>query len=671
MSTVAFISNFGMNLQKLSLVKQSRIDPNSPGAKAEIRKWVIVWFMGMSGIVISAFGDTVALEFGSQSLVAPLSSLTLVANALIAKQMHGEIMTNRDYFATALIMVGCVLSVAFASHKDTTYCPEIIWNQFNQIGVLIYFAIIAVVVLGLMLFSRWAERVETDLGTDSSLYRKWGRVHRFSYAAISGICGAQSVLLMKILVELFNNWSSQSSQNGKFVFIMWQTYPLIACLATFVALQIYWLNMGLAKFDALSNVPVFQCLWMLFGVIGGGVFFREFSTFDAFQSFMFPLGVSFCITGVGVLSSREIEGEDKDSDQLDGDSDSDTDTEDTSSNISSPLISGEHGTSSSSSSSSTDASHVGNIGSIGSSTPGYDATDYPNRMELPEYDAVFYNGSMGLGLYPEIVKITHPQYERVQGMVKVWRVRDLPRVPAENIDGSTDQPGPAEKQGVQEDMMLVGINGESILRQRNTWRETLLRLMHTSKPMVLTFRVVPTGVGILSEQKANGDQPPDTPNSIRGSREIDYSNGAKTPNAFIDMIHAGQISLSENRKRSTDSRGNLRYGPKSTNGRLRYKKLHDNSSKRHRRVRSTGKSRSASMRNHGSSVDVLDAHNKLRNRPMMSGTLTMFHQPESIALGGRYVCFLSLFFSFLFSLFSFLFSLFSFLYFLAPFFILT
>ena len=40
------------------------------------------------------------------------------------------------------------------------------------------------------------------------------------------------------------------------------------------------------------------------------------------------------------------------------------------------------------------------------------------------------------------------------------------------------------------------------------------------------------------------------------------------------MIHAGQISLSENRKRSTDSRGNLRYGPKSTNGRLRYKKLH-------------------------------------------------------------------------------------------------
>jgi len=73
-------------------------------------------------------------------------------------------MTTRDYFATALIMIGCVLSVAFASHKDTTYCPEIIWNQFNQLGVILYFITIAILVLSLMLFSRWAERVENDLG---------------------------------------------------------------------------------------------------------------------------------------------------------------------------------------------------------------------------------------------------------------------------------------------------------------------------------------------------------------------------------------------------------------------------------------------------------------------------------------------------------------------------
>ena len=44
----------GMNLQKLSLMKQAKIDPDSPGAKSEIKKWQIVWLVGMSGIVISA-----------------------------------------------------------------------------------------------------------------------------------------------------------------------------------------------------------------------------------------------------------------------------------------------------------------------------------------------------------------------------------------------------------------------------------------------------------------------------------------------------------------------------------------------------------------------------------------------------------------------------------------
>ena len=52
---------------------------------------------------------------------------------------------------------------------------------------------------------------------------------------------------------------------------MWQFYPLILALATCGGVQIYWLNLGLARFDALYNVPVFQCCWMLFGVITGGV----------------------------------------------------------------------------------------------------------------------------------------------------------------------------------------------------------------------------------------------------------------------------------------------------------------------------------------------------------------------------------------------------------------
>ena len=713
MGTVAFISNFGMNAQKLALMRSAKIDPDAPGAKAQYRKWKMFWLVGMACIVCSAGGDTVALNFGAQSVVAPLSSLTLVANAIIARAMHGELMTNRDYAATGLIIIGCVLSVAFAQHKDTLYCAEIIWNQFSTAGVIIYLLLICIVVFAGMLFSKWAERVRTELGADSALYLKWGKLHRFSYAAVSGICGAQSVLFMKILIELFTNTTEQASQTGTIFLGMWQTYPLIMALVACVALQIYWLNLGLARFDALYNVPVFQCFWMLFGVIAGGVFFHEFSTFSAFQASMFTLGVSFCLAGVAVLSSRETAEDSKSNKDDNGDGDGEDGSDDE--NLSQSLLGSDTGSSTSDYSTDSTDSSVGGA----SQSMSFDASDYPNRVELPEVDAIFYRGPMGLGLCPEIVKITHPQYERVQGMVKVWRIRDFgtplemaksgagdggggakERSQSEGGSGGGAEQngssssttsggggngredaavGQAEAQALRPGMMLVGINGESILRQRNTWRETLLRVTNARRPVVLTFRDIPGGAGLLppnadstaadsgsvgADQQAQSGTPGTPGSMLRGSRDVEY--GLSTPsantNAFVDMVHAGQISLSENRRRTMDARGRLRYAPKSTDGRIRYEKLHGTyhrnqiskaATPHHQRVHSAGggrgrsagggadrqrrRRRSATAASFltgdvGAGVDVLAAHASIRNRPLLGGSLAMLHQPGSMRL---------------------------------------
>lgn len=54
----------------------------------------------------------------AQSLVAPLGSLTLVANVLMAPWVLKETVTARDLKSTALIVLGCILAVAFASHSS-------------------------------------------------------------------------------------------------------------------------------------------------------------------------------------------------------------------------------------------------------------------------------------------------------------------------------------------------------------------------------------------------------------------------------------------------------------------------------------------------------------------------------------------------------------------------
>ncbi len=77
---------------------------------------------------------------------------------------------------------------------------------------------------------------------------------RFSYACISGIAGAQSVLFAKSLVSLVVDTAS----GGQLFLVRPETYGIAGGMTTTIGLQIYWLNCGLARWDALYNVPVFQ-----------------------------------------------------------------------------------------------------------------------------------------------------------------------------------------------------------------------------------------------------------------------------------------------------------------------------------------------------------------------------------------------------------------------------
>jgi hypothetical protein len=65
--------------------------------------------------------DFAALGFGAQSIIAPLGSLTLVANIGFARLLLGETITWAQLFATAWVVVGSALCVAFASHSNRVY----------------------------------------------------------------------------------------------------------------------------------------------------------------------------------------------------------------------------------------------------------------------------------------------------------------------------------------------------------------------------------------------------------------------------------------------------------------------------------------------------------------------------------------------------------------------
>lgn len=130
----------------------------------------------------------------------------------------------------------------------------------------------------------------------------------FAYAALGGLMATITVLFAKSSVHLLDLTIVEGNNQFKSI----ESF-LIAGVTVLTALnQIYWINMGLQRYDALLQIPVFYVVWTLFDVIGGGVYFDEFAHFSDLQMAMFCGGVFIIFIGVAILSDRLKKIHDKD-----------------------------------------------------------------------------------------------------------------------------------------------------------------------------------------------------------------------------------------------------------------------------------------------------------------------------------------------------------------------
>ena len=119
------------------------------------------------------------------------------------------------------------------------------------------------------------------------------------YATIGGLMASLTTLFVKVTANLLLRSFQGQNQYTEI------TPFLITGTAVFTAfMQVYWINMGLQRYDALLQIPVFYVLMTFFDVVGGGVYFEEFASFDAAQYALFTLSVTLIFAGVAVLANR-------------------------------------------------------------------------------------------------------------------------------------------------------------------------------------------------------------------------------------------------------------------------------------------------------------------------------------------------------------------------------
>lgn len=296
----------GMNIIKLSHIKRGtgslsalrETRFNKPSSKTNA---TILWFFGYGVNSLGGVLNTAGLRFAAQSLIAPLSSMALISNAVCATYVLGERLAMRDFVPMLLIAVGNILAVASANHSEQRGLTlREISELFRRPSFRVYLVTVIVLAAVLMLIrGRLRARIRKSGGDDFASPR---------LVAYAGLCHAAAAAMLSVNTVFLSKASLLALTDGLHNALKPQFLALILTWLSLVCFWIYTLNRLLASHDILFIVPAIEVLWSLCSMIGGGIFFDEYASLNMRRRICFTIGVVINLTGVWVLAKRNEKG---------------------------------------------------------------------------------------------------------------------------------------------------------------------------------------------------------------------------------------------------------------------------------------------------------------------------------------------------------------------------
>jgi len=318
---------FGSSLAACSLVIQKTTHISDSKLPEDQRKHFFCrpwWCCGVSLLGISGLMEAWSLAFTSLAVVAPLSGLTVVFNCAFSVYFLGEKTDRLEILAMAIIVSGIGFTSAFGPRNGSDFTSDQLdhmWGgcQFNADNKgpleiitlpngeqyenrednLAYYDtydchIWIMIIFFMAVFTLW---ITNTYGIYKQVHRP--RVHAICFASMAGSIGAVQQLFLKCFVELL-----YASFEGNNQFNRPQPYIYFFLVLVLIINQIYFLNKGLSYHDAVSYVPLYQALLVVYATVSGGVFFFEFGLFDTLGAAMFALGMSMVTVGLLILTLK-------------------------------------------------------------------------------------------------------------------------------------------------------------------------------------------------------------------------------------------------------------------------------------------------------------------------------------------------------------------------------
>ena len=262
----------------------------------------MTWVVGTVIFVTGSLLNFASYAFAAQSMLASLESVQFVTNLLFGKFMLGARVTQTMLAGTLLTVTGTVMAVQFSSRVTIDLNTEDIKELYKNPAYLIYLVLMAFMLVVL----HFVYKKLDELKHKGKAIKKTDIIMPCVYSVWSALFGTQSVVQAKVLAELLAVHSSGAEN----IFTSWFTYVTILLWIMTVLVWLKRLNDALEKFNPLFIIPLLQCSFIFFAIVSGGIFFKEFNTFDVNQWVGFWFGIMVMFGGLTLLTPQPVQSED-------------------------------------------------------------------------------------------------------------------------------------------------------------------------------------------------------------------------------------------------------------------------------------------------------------------------------------------------------------------------
>ena len=319
-------STCGLILQKIAHLREQEAKRLGKETKTfscfdiPCNKYFIAGFI-MLALVPLPF-DFIALANAGQSIVLPVGTgCTVIFGQMLAPKLLGEKLTRLDIAATLVITSGTILSTATGTHKSPTYTASRLLYLYTLTPFIVTITIISIATFVCIVIAH-------NPKLQNKLYES---VKIPVLAFIPSSLGAIQIMVFKVVGELTKNtlygytetYVEYDITNGTRTEISKQRhvktneflnptlYLYIFLVVSLAVGQLSYLNRGLAQYDAIKFLPIYNTTLLMVGVTCGAVYFQEYS---AFHPAWFPVGCILEILGILALSWK-VEEDGKESNQ--------------------------------------------------------------------------------------------------------------------------------------------------------------------------------------------------------------------------------------------------------------------------------------------------------------------------------------------------------------------